>query len=152
MKYVLSTMTGHVAYTFYQDAMMGGLPVVAEKILIQGGTGLPSLTSGHGELSKTEDGQPLWTANGVVTPVSDDKAERLAKHPVFMQHEAAGYVKILNTDIGDSARAVEKVVMASDMKERDSSAQLTPKTVKAKISANTPKISTGGENDGAKRI
>jgi hypothetical protein len=140
--YVLSTMTGDVAYTFYTgDATKGELPVERKRIYIRGGAGLPSLTSGIGDMDKDETGAPIWTSEGIVTPVTDAGWADLKEHRVFKQHQENGHVKVLSSDITDSYKAIQKEVKT--MEARDASAQLTPATVKTKISAKVPKVSTG---------
>lgn len=140
--YVLSTMTGDVAYTFYNgDASKGELPVERKRIYIRGGAGLPSLTSGFGDMEKDEQGAPIWTSEGVVTPVTDAGWADLKEHRVFKQHQDNGHVKVLSNDITDSYKTIQKEVKT--MEARDSSAQLTPSTVKTKINKVIPKVSTG---------
>ena len=66
-KYVLSTMTNSVSYAIWGN--VGDLPVMRQKVTIKGGAGLPSISSGFGEVSKDGEGSPLWTADGVITPI-----------------------------------------------------------------------------------
>jgi len=144
--YVLSTMTGDVAYTFYSgDAGKGDLPSERKRIYIRGGAGLPSLTSGVGEMSKDDAGHPLWTSEGVVTPITDAAYAELKDHRIFKQHIDNGHIKVLNSDIADSAKAIAKEVR--NMEARDASAQLTEATVGNKIKSKMPKVSTGKGDD-----
>jgi len=140
--YVLSTMTGDVAYTFYSgDSDKGELPTERKRIHISGGAGLPSLTSGIGEMSKDDAGHPLWTSEGKVTPITDAAYQELKEHRVFKQHIANGHIKVLNSDIADSIKAIAKEVRS--MEARDASAQLTESTVGSKIKSKMPKVTTG---------
>ena len=144
--YVLSTMTGDVAYAFYSgNAKDGVIPFERKRIMIRGGAGLPSLTSGFGDRGEDDTGHPMWTPEGVVTPVKDTAFAELKDHPLFMQHMDGGYIKVINKDIIDNYSAVKKEVRS--MEPRDNSAQLTPTTVKSKIDAKMPKVSTGESDD-----
>ncbi len=125
MKYILSTMTMSVSYASFTHA--GDLPVLREKITIKGGANLPSTKSGFGEQTNDEDGIPIWTASGFVTPISDEKYDRLKDHKLFKQHLEKGLVKVINHDITGDHRAVKKLVVG--MVQRDDFAQLTPATI-----------------------
>lgn len=124
--YVLSTMTNSVSYAFW--GMAGDLPVMRHKILIKGGAGLPSINSGFGEVAKDTDGIPLWTAEGIITPVSDANYEQLKDHPIFKKNLEKGYLKVLDKDITGNHREVKR--QAASMERRDDFAQLTPETLK----------------------
>jgi hypothetical protein len=76
--YILSTMTDSISYAFYND--VDGLPVMRDKVTIKGGTGLPSHTSGFGEVSNDGEGKPMWTPDGVVTPISDERYDQARHH------------------------------------------------------------------------
>lgn len=127
MKYILSTMTNSVSYAFYRN--VGDLPVMRDKITIKGGTGLPSIRSGFGEVSKDGEGTPLWTANGIITPIEDGRYEQLKDHPIFLKHLEQGFVKVLERDISENHREVTKQV--ATMEKRDGFAQLNPSTIAA---------------------
>lgn len=139
-QYILSTMSAGVAYTFYRD--VSGLPVVQHKILIQGGAGLASVRSGFGEMTHTGDGTPIWTADGVVTPISDADWEKLKEHPVFIKHQAKGLVKQINQDIRGNHRAVQK--HAASM-EQDPLRPLTKDTIAKNLKVTTASVRSEDE-------
>lgn len=114
MKYIISTMTSSVAYAFYDNVQ--GLPIERHKIFIAGGRGIASTKSGFGEMTKNAQGQPIWTAKGLVTSVNDSDFEQLKDHPVFKKHQARGLVRVLEKDITGNHKAVarEAASMESD--------------------------------------
>lgn len=125
--YVLSTMSSAIGYCFYdqpnrnttptaKNPVSGDIPVLRKKIRIHGGAGLPSLRSGFGDMEQDAEGKPLWTADGMVTPISDADYELLKDHHVFKKHLEKGLVKVINRDISDNYRAVKKEAagMSSD--------------------------------------
>lgn len=136
--YILSTMTNSVSYAFYQN--VGNLPVMRDKVTIKGGTGLPSLKSGFGEAGRDGEGTPIWTAEGVVTPIPDDRYEILKDHHLFKKHIEHGFLKVLSKDITDNHKAVKKEV--ETMVKRDGFAQLNAQTIKehAKVKVSTEHI------------
>lgn len=140
--FVLSTMTNGVNYRTYRN--LDGLPVVEKSVLVHGGTGLPSYKSGIGEMTRDEEGKPMWMADGVVTPVSDEDYAVLKDHWLFKKHLDHGHVKVLNKDIRGNHREVQKQV--SDMTRRDSFAQLTPDTAAKNIKITTGKKSLEPES------
>lgn len=133
-QYILSTMTNSVSYANWGKA--GDLPVMRNKVTIKGGTGLPSISSGFGEVSKDGEGTPLWTADGVITPISDEQYDLIKDHKLFKQHIEKGFIKVLKQDISGNHKAVKHEV--ASMERRDGFAQLTPATLgehtKVKIS------------------
>lgn len=149
-KFVLSTMTNSVSYNTYKfigdvNSKQGVLPVPVEKIIIQGGAHLPSFRSGFGEMSRDKEGQPIWVAEGVVTPVSDEKYEILKDHWLFKKHLDGGYVKVLTTDISGNHKAVVKEIRT--MTKEDGFAQLTPSTVQTRVGASQAKIKELGQTE-----
>ena len=124
--YILSTMTNSVSYANWGHA--GDLPVIRNKVTIKGGTGLPSISSGFGEVSKDGEGTPLWTADGVITPITDAQYELIKDHKLFKQHIEKGHIKVLEKDITGNHKAVKSA--ASNMQRRDGFSQLTPETLK----------------------
>lgn len=120
-KFVVSKMSMSVTYNIYDKSKMsqpanansrtighGALPIVKHKITIIGGAGLASHTSGFGEMERGEDGVPMWTAEGVVTPVSDANFEILKENHVFKKHQALGLIKVVNHDVTGNHKAVKK--------------------------------------------
>jgi hypothetical protein len=133
-QFVLSTMTNSVGYCFYTHT--GDLPVLREKITIKGGAGIPSVRSGFGEMTQDGEGTPIWTADGIVTPISDEKWDRLKDHPTFKKHQAKNLVRVIDKDITGNHREVKRQV--ETMAKRDGFAQLNKDTIgqhtKVKIS------------------
>lgn len=125
-KYILSTMTNSVSYANW--GKVGDLPVMRNKVTIKGGTGLPSISSGFGEVSKDGEGTPLWTADGVITPISDEQYDLIKDHKLFNQHIEKGLIKVLNSDISGNHKAVKREV--ANMQKRDGFAQLNADTLK----------------------
>jgi len=132
MQYILSTMTSSVSYNFYQT--VGDLPVVTHKILIQGGASIPSLRSGYGDQSTNAEGQPIWTADGVLTVISDDDWAKLKDNIVFKKHEAKSLVKHISKDIRGNYREVKK--HSADM-EADGFRQLNKDTISKTLKVTT---------------
>lgn len=133
-RYILSTMTSGVNYTTYRT--VGGVPVVLKKVLIHGGAGIPSAKSGFGEVIANDEGQPIWTADGIVTPISEEDYLHLKDHPVFQKHMDKGYLKVINADIRGNHKQVQKY--AGDMK-RDGFAQLNKDNIKSRVKVTVPK-------------
>lgn len=139
MKCIVSTMTNTVAYAFFEN--VGGVPTIKQRIRICGGAGLPSFKSnGFGDMSQDAEGKPMWTPQGVVTPVSEEAYAILAKHPLFQRHLKGGKVKVVNQNIQGDHKAAKEVVR--DMIPRDGFAQLTPQTYSGRV-----KVSTAAERD-----
>lgn len=133
-KYVISTMTNSVSYNWYDD--VDGLPRKKFGITIHGGANLPSIRSGFGDMSRDGEGNPIWTAAGIVTPVSDENWAKLQSHPLFMKHLAAGHLECTSSDISGNHKAVSKIT--ANMEKRDAHAQLTPETFKTRVKMKTP--------------
>lgn len=142
--YVLSTMAHAVSYAVYQD--VAGLPTMRKSITIFGGAGLPSERSGFGDQLTTEDGRPIWTADGYVTPVSDSDYEILKDHRLFKNHMDAGYLKVVNYDITGNYKEVKKLVSGM---EDDGKRQLNKETMKTKAKVKT---ASNSSDDGENRI
>lgn len=100
-QYVLSVMTSSVSYTFFHHPTPDN-PVERAKITIRGGASLPSTKSGFGERTEDHEGTPLWTADGVVTPISEEQYAMLKEHPIFIKHEKAGLVKFVGATLTDN--------------------------------------------------
>jgi hypothetical protein len=125
--YVISTMTNSVSYCRYQK--VGDLPILQDKVTIRGGAGLPSLKTGFGDQHETPDGIPMWTAEGVVTPISDENFDILKEHWLFKKHTEQGFVRVMKQDILGNHKAVKHEV-ANGMTKKDAHAQLTSADVK----------------------
>lgn len=117
MKYVLSVMANAVSYCFYTTPQPGVVPAVRKKVRIEGGTGIPSVGSGIGHReADVATGVPLWTADGVVTPIKDEDYAELVDHKVFKSHLESGMIKVINSDISANHSAISKTAqhMGSD--------------------------------------
>lgn len=136
--YVVSKMANAVSYNFYErhntsnnrNDATGDLPMIKHKVVIKGGAGIPSLDSGLGERTKTPDGMILYTADGIVTPISDSDYEMLKDHHVFKQHVAGGLLEVVRNDITDNNKAIRKV--AATMNE-DPFGLMTAEKLKSRV-------------------
>jgi len=133
--FVLSTMTQSVGYAVWET--VDGVPIQRNKIMIHGGAGIPSLKSGFGDMIQNAEGQPLWTAAGLVTTISDGDYETLKDHKVFKQHLQDGLLKVLSKNISENHKEIKKV--AADM-SHDSFQVLTPKTLKMRVKVTTDMV------------
>ena len=107
MPYVYSTLTNDQVYTLWRPASTEKNPNVAlKKVKINGG---------HGRM----DRKNLVTPLGVVTEVSNEELEALNQIGAFRKHMEAGFIKV------DKKKSDPEKV-ASDMAEKDASAQKTP--------------------------
>ena len=119
--YVLSKLTGAQEYNFYAENTAEGVNQVTCSIHINGGANLAD--------------KHFITPDGVITEITEEQAARLKTHPVFKQHEANGYIKIVNTQ--KEAEEAKK-----DTEEGDNSSPLTPKKY-AKEGRKAPKTTEG---------
>lgn len=124
--YIVSTMTAPVSYCFWDS--VDGLPVKRDSITINGGAHIPSTRSGFGIMTQGAEGQPIWTADGVVTRVPAERYALLKDNEIFKKHLARGLLAVVGSDISENHRAVKKVV--SDMKQGDQFKQYTPESYK----------------------
>jgi len=142
--YVVSTRTNSIAYCIYEQnvqmergaagpnmPILPQIPKILRKIVINGGAGLPSFRSGFGEQASNTDGVPLWTASGIVTPVSDSDYELLKENYVFKKHLARNLVRVVDHDLRGNHKAVIKEV--KQMEPHDGFAQLNKETLNMKI-------------------
>lgn len=104
-KYVYSTMTSPVEYGVWAKGG-GDLPSLKRTIRIEGGS---NVSNKH-----------FITPRGVLTVVSDEDFEILAKDAVFNRQMKRGFITVENKE----AASVERVV--SNMESQDGSAPLTP--------------------------
>lgn len=136
-KYVLSTMTNSVGYAFFSQADGKSVPQERKKITIRGGASISSSTSGFGERTEDGEGRPIWTADGIITPVSDSDFEILKNHAVFKRHLAKGHVRVLERDLSSNYKEVLKVTR--DM-TADGFRQLNPARHKQQIKVSTARM------------
>lgn len=117
--HIISKMAQSVSYTFYENVeedvssvggkiKLGRIPAIRKQITVRGGAGLPSTRSGFGEMTQDLEGKPLWTADGIVTTVSDSDYELLKSLPIFMKHVAKGLLRVVGRDVSDNHKAVAK--------------------------------------------
>ncbi|QEG09525.1 hypothetical protein TROPICALSUN_18 [Erwinia phage vB_EamM_TropicalSun] len=141
MIYVLSKMTNAVSYRIYQD--VAGLPTPVKSITIHGGASLPSEKSGFGDMHTTEDGRPIWTAEGSVTKISDADYAVLKDHPMFKSHIENNHLKVVTYDISENNKEIRR--LSNDM-EDDGRRQLNKETMATKVKATTVKSSSDDDN------
>lgn len=138
--FVLSTMTQSVGYTHWKT--VDGVPIQQGKIMIHGGAGIPSLRSGFGDVQANNEGQPIWTAQGIVTTITDLQYESLKAHKVFVQHVEEGLLKVISRDISKNHDAVKKY--AEEMSS-DAFRILNKSTLNQKIKVTTATIEAESE-------
>jgi hypothetical protein len=78
-------------------------------------------------MSKDGEGAPMWTAEGIVTPLSDERYDLVKDHHLFKQHIEKGFLKVLTSDVTGNHKEVKK--QTASMAKRDGFAQLTPATI-----------------------
>lgn len=140
--YIVSTMTDSISYNFYTEVKeKNEVPQLIEKFTIRGGRGMPSNKSGFGEQVEDLNGHPLWVADGVVTRVPADKYERLKNHWLFIKHEKAGRLRVINEDITGNHKKVRQITRS--MEGADSHALLTRETLKTRVKVKTPAADDG---------
>ena len=104
--YVYSTLSSPVTYVIYAPKIATQMEnVAAHRITINGGANIAN--------------NVLYTPKGIATSVSDEDIEMLEKDPVFIQHKKNGFVTV-------SKSRKDADIVARDMKEKDSSAPVTP--------------------------
>lgn len=136
---VISTMTDSVGYTFFDK--VGDLPIPKKKITIHGGASIPSIKSGFGDMSRNEEGIPIWTAEGTATVITDANYDALKDHWLFKKHQESGHVKVIMSDVSDDYKRVKKEVRSMEVNwQADPSRQLTPQTLKDRVGNNKLKI------------
>lgn len=107
--YILSTMTNSVRYRTYDTTRKDAPRPIGKDIFIQGGKGLASERSGFGDKETCKvSGNPVWTAQGFVTPITEADYERLQHQPTFKRHLERGLLKVLNKDISENHGAITK--------------------------------------------
>ena len=105
--YILSTMTNSIRYTVY-DTTVKDAPRPKGNVFIQGGRGIASERSGFGDKETGIGGNPIWTAQGFITPITDAQYEMLKDHHVFKRHVERGLVKVISRDITENHGAITK--------------------------------------------
>jgi hypothetical protein len=141
--YIVSAMTDSISYCFYADPVNEkDTPALREKITIRGGRGLPSQRSGFGEQSHDVQGMPLWTADGIVTRITEEQYSRLKEHPLAKRHLAAKRLTMVSEDVTGNHKKVRQITR--DMEGPDGHSLLNKSTVKQRINKN---IKVAEDND-----
>lgn len=112
--YVYSTLASSVRYVNHKKVKGNDLPQPeGEGVLIHGGAGVP-------------DKARLETPHGVVTTVTAEDVEYLNRNPVFVLHQANGFIKVdmqlINTEAaaGDmNANDESRALVESDLVDPD---------------------------------
>jgi hypothetical protein len=143
--YIVSTMANAVSYNAH--ITIDGVPRIdpERSITIRGGAGLPSQTSGFGEIVQNEANQmPMWTPKGAVTPILRERYAILKDHWLFKKHLEKGYVTVVeDPSIMGNHSAVKKIV--EGMETDDPRAPLNEQSFKryaAKVQGKNLKIAT----------
>lgn len=142
--YVVSTMANAVSYRTYTlrgdaNTSRNAVPLPVpdpNPVVIKGGADRPSGKSGFGDRKEDLNGNPLWTARGVVTALSDEDYERVKDHWLFKKHVEGGYLEVVNRDISGDHKAVSKI--AAVMNGEDPFKQLTKETIGQRIKVKVP--------------
>lgn len=103
--YVVSRTSQDIEYTDWVYSKTG----LCEKkfsVLVKGG-------------ANVIDRKTLQTANGIITPVSDEEAEFLANNDTFLRHQERGFVELVSSRNKAESMAEEKT------EAKDGGAQLT---------------------------
>lgn len=113
---VVSKLSNDQKYTVYKSVPGGGYAVKGF-VLIKGG-------------ANVTDRRTLQSADGgVFTQITPAQYEVLKQCPQFAAHVKAGYVYVSKSE-SDVESEKEAKKAAADLKEKDGSAQLTPKDFK----------------------
>lgn len=138
-------MTNSMSYRFYRTIGLENpekgprivAPVNEDTITIRGGANRPSQKLGFGDQHQDGNGNVLWTAKGVVTPITEEQYERLSGHWLFQKHLSNGRVEVVNRDVSSNHRAIARIV-EDGMKASDNQSQLTKATVAQRIKVKVP--------------
>lgn len=139
--FILSTMTNSVMYATYRmvgevnAAQKTGPMPVREKdsITIRGGADRPSQKLGFGQTSEDVNGNILWTAKGVVTPITEEQYARLKDNWLFKKHVEGGYLAVVAGDVANDHRKVSRKVEEIREKAQDTSGDETAGQDRAKL-------------------
>ena len=105
---VYSTMSTDTRYTLWKRAEPGSAPEPIREVLIKGGANVAT--------------KLLVTPRGIRTEISEEDYEQLKLDETFKRHLDGGFIQI-RKDIVDP-----EVAVAAGMKQKDSSAPLTPES------------------------
>lgn len=143
--YILSTMTNSMSYRVYRTIGLENpekgprivAPINEETITIRGGANRPSQRLGFGDQHQDINGNVLWTARGVVTPITEEQYDKLKDHWLFQKHVKNGRMQVVNRDISGNHKVIKRIV-EDDMNASDNQAQLTKDTVAQRIKVKVP--------------
>lgn len=130
MKFVLSTLTNSFIFVKYSKPVLGSKgnyvkdPQPLRRILIAGGANRPN-SRGTGEYTTDNNGIPMWTPNGIITPVDDLDIQWMMEDRGFKSFIDAGHIRVLNKDIGSDTSKIRKEV-ENGMVQRDAMSPLLP--------------------------
>lgn len=112
MPYVYSTLTNDHNYTNWSTPSEKSMirNVIPGAVLIKGGANLANVEN------------PRVAPRGVVTEITDKQLEYLEQNSVFRKHKNSGLILVLQS------RVDPETVAQQDMKDKDNSAPLTPKS------------------------
>lgn len=152
MKFVLSTLTNSFIFVKYSPAVLGDKgqvikdPKPLRKILIAGGANRPN-SRGQGDYTTDNNGIPMWTPVGMITPVDDLDIVWMEQDQGFRSFRDAGHIRVLNKDISTDTAKIRAEV-DKGMTARDHQAPLLPDDVrfKAKLDGANPNMATDNNN------
>lgn len=121
-KYLISTLTNTFKFVKWAKVAQGQMPFPERTVRVLGGANRPSL-KGWGEMSTDDQGTPMWTPDGVLTPVKPEDYAWLKEDQLFKEFVQAGHIKVLDYDPGQNHTKVRNIVK-SDMVARDTHAPL----------------------------
>jgi hypothetical protein len=151
--YVVSTMANAVSYNFHKT--IDNVPRITDRIILRGGAGLPSQTSGFGDIAQNAANEmPMWTPQGMVTPIRRDRFNKLKDHWLFKKHLERGYVVVRDEDITQNYAAIKQVV--TGMETDDPMAPLNQarfaRLVKSKMKGLTSQLTTNKDSAAMDKI
>lgn len=110
MPHIASTLSTGMDYTFYKPTQEGdNINTVHHTVTLKGGANVAQRGTAN-----------LYTADGIVTHITDEDYDLLKTNEVFKLHEKNGFVKVLKSKISGTKAA-------QDMEAEDKSSPLTEK-------------------------
>lgn len=129
-QYILSTLTNSFIFVKYAPQVMGpkgellGMPRPLRRIRVAGGANRPNMR-GFGEQSADNEGVPMWTPDGVCSPVLEEDVAWLMRDKAFKEFVELGHIRIVETNLNTNAGERRKVING-DMVPRDNMSPLLP--------------------------
>lgn len=149
-QYILSTLTNSLIFVKYAPVQLDskgvptGAPRALRRIRVAGGANRPNMI-GRGEVSTDNEGVPMWTPEGVCSPVLEEDLKWLMQDPSFKQFIAMRHIKIVDTDLNSNRGEMRKVI-AGELHARDSMAPMLPDDPRNKLKG--MKVDTGSNTEG----